>query len=72
LEARKDPNRRTLRLAHGLLMLAADGGFVATGLLAPHRHRDGFYTGNFSLHRGIALTSMGVATASYLMMLLAR
>jgi hypothetical protein len=71
-EGRKDPNRRALRLAHGLLMLAADGGFVATGVLAPKRHRDGFYTGNFSLHRGVAVTSMAVATASYLMMLLSR
>ncbi len=71
-EGRKDPNRRTLRFAHGLLMLAADAGFVATGVLAPHRHRDGFYTGNFSLHRSVAITSMAVATASYLMMLIAR
>ena len=29
-EGRKDPNRRTLRLVHGLLMMAADVGFVAT------------------------------------------
>ncbi len=67
-EGRNDPNHRRLRLAHGLLMLGADGGFLATGLLAPNHHGGG----NWPLHRGIAIASIGVATASYLMMLLAR
>ncbi len=35
LEARKDPNGRTRRMVHGILMLAASGGFVATAATAP-------------------------------------
>jgi len=65
-EARKDPNKSRKRKVHGILMLAADAGFVATGFLAPGD--DG--SGNRSAHRAVALTSMGVATAAYLIMLL--
>jgi hypothetical protein len=70
-EGRKDPNHRAKRMIHGLLMLAADGGFVATGLMAPEdENRRG--SNNASNHRTVALASMGVATASYLMMLVWR
>ncbi|MEZ5289154.1 MAG: hypothetical protein R2712_30990 [Vicinamibacterales bacterium] len=64
-EGRNDPAHRKLRFAHGLLMLASDAGFVATGMLAPTN--DG--GGNQSLHKSVAITSMGVATAGYLLML---
>jgi hypothetical protein len=67
-EARKDPTHRAKRLTHGLMMLGADAGFVATGMLAP----DEGEVGNRGAHRAVALTSMGVATASYLLMLLTR
>jgi hypothetical protein len=60
--------RRGRRLTHGLLMLAADAGFVATGLLAPGDDGEG----NRSAHRAVAITSMSVATASYLFMLLTK
>jgi hypothetical protein len=66
-EGRKDPSRRARRLTHGLLMLGADAGFLATAMLAP-----GDGGGNRSTHRAVALTSMGVATASYLFMLLTK
>ena len=67
-EGRKDPVGRTRRVVHGLLMLAADAGFAATGLLAP---------GNGggvsrSTHRTVAIASMSAATTSYLFMLLTR
>lgn len=65
-EGRKDPARSTKTKVHGILMLAADAGFVATGFLAPGE--DG--GGNRSAHRAVALTSVGVATAAYLIMLL--
>lgn len=72
-EGRKDPNHKTKRMVHGFLMLAADAGFVATGLMAPHtEHESGFESisgSSPSSHRAVALTSMGVATVSYLMML---
>jgi len=67
-EARSDPAHRGRRMTHGIMMLAADAGFVATGMLAPSRE-DVDYLDHQSTHRAVALTSMGVATASYLMML---
>lgn len=59
-------------------MLAADAGFVATGMLAPESEHESFNGvlraeggGNSrSTHRTVAITSMGVATVSYLMMLI--
>ncbi len=67
-EARHDPNHRTKRTIHGILMLAADAGFVATGMLAPDEEGEG--GGSRSTHRTVALASMGVATVAYLMMLI--
>lgn len=67
-EARKDPNGKKRRLIHGLTMLGADVGFVATGMLAPDDDEEG----NKSLHRNVALTSIGIATGSYLYMLFTR
>lgn len=66
-DARKDPEGRTRRTAHGLLMLAADAGFTATGMLAESAERS---PEDRRLHRSVALTSMGVATVSYLIMLI--
>ncbi len=65
-EARKDPNASPRKRVHGILMLASSAGFVATGLLAP----DSEGGGDRSAHRAVALTSMGVATVGYLIMLL--
>jgi hypothetical protein len=71
LEARKDPNKRGLRMLHGLLMLGADAGFLATGAMAPENEhgRSTTFTADRNTHRAVALTSMGVATAGYLVML---
>jgi hypothetical protein len=77
LEARKDPHKSTKRTVHSILMLVADAGFVATGLTAPeseHENEFGFEQegggGSASTHRAIALTSMGIATVAYLIMLI--
>jgi len=67
-EGRKNPTGRARRFTHGIMMLGADAGFVATALLAPGD--DG--SGNKTAHRAVALTSIGVATASYVFMLLTR
>jgi len=64
LEARKDPENRTWRTMHGLLELAADAGFVVTGLTAGSAGE-----GNGGTHKTVAVTSMGVALVGYLMML---
>lgn len=73
-EGRKDINHRTRRMTHGILMLVADAGFVATGLLTPDDDEGQGTTASSndrrSTHRAVALTSMGVATISYLVMLL--
>jgi hypothetical protein len=69
-EARHDPNGRRRRLIHGIAMLGADAGFVATGLTAPGHEGEG--GGDRSLHRSLAITSMGVAAGSYVYMLLTR
>jgi Na+/H+ antiporter NhaA len=65
-DARKDPEGRKWRTAHAVLMLAADAGFTATGLLAETAERD---PSARDRHRTIAIASVAVATTSYLMML---
>jgi len=78
-EGRKDSNHRTRRFTHGILMMAADVGFLATAMLAPEgdegEHEQLHSTEsegshNASTHRAVALTSMGIAAVSYLIMLL--
>jgi hypothetical protein len=69
-EGRKDPNHHKKKMLHGMLMLVADAGFVATGALAPSGRRESGETGiSPATHRGIALTSMGIATVGYAIML---
>jgi hypothetical protein len=71
-EDRKDPNGRTLRLVHGLLMMAADVGFVATTRSGPNsrsqRQALTFETSKVA-HRNMAIASISVGTAGYLLML---
>jgi hypothetical protein len=69
VEARKDPNHRKRRLLHGLLMLGADAGFVTTAALAPESEH-GAAADSRGAHRAAAFTSIGLATAGYLVMLL--
>lgn len=72
VEARKDPNRGHLPLIHSLLALGADAGFVATAAITPGHDHDGgsLNANNRGTHRTMAFTSMGLATASYLVMLI--
>ncbi len=65
-EGRKDPYGRKWRTAHGVLMLLADAGFVATGMLAGDA---GENSSTRSAHKTVAITSMGIAVSSWLMML---
>jgi hypothetical protein len=71
VESNQAPGR-TKRLVHGILMLAAEGGFVAAAATAPgHGHNELInFDANKSTHRNIAIVSIGVGTAGYLMMLL--
>jgi hypothetical protein len=68
VEARKDPNDRKRRLAHGLMMLGADMGFLATAALGPESEH-GEVEGSRGAHRAVAFTSIGLATAGYLIMI---
>lgn len=65
VEARHDPAGRTRRWLHSLTMLAADAGFVATAG-STRSARGGGTSAN--THRAWAIGSMGLATASTLMM----
>jgi hypothetical protein len=70
-EGRQDTEGRGLRLAHGLLMMAADVLFVATTAAAPSSHRNGGVTFNSdpTTHRNLAIASVSVGTLGYLIML---
>ncbi len=64
-EGRKDPTDRKRRFLHASLMLLADAGFVATGILADETE-DG---GDASAHKTMAIASMSVATLGWVIML---
>jgi hypothetical protein len=66
-ESRKDPAGRTRRYIHSALMLIADAGFVYTGVLSSQAETS--YDAR-QQHKNVAIASMSVATASWLMMLL--
>ena len=70
-EGRHDPNGRTRRVVHSVLMLGADAGFVAAASLAPDDDEGGF-SSDRSAHRNVAITSMSVAVGSYIYMLVTR
>lgn len=65
-EARREPEGRGRRVFHAVLMLAADAGFTATGILAERAEGS---NDDRDLHRAVALGSVTVATIGYLTML---
>jgi hypothetical protein len=65
IEARHDPSGRTRRNLHGLSMLLADAGFLYTASLAGGAKES---IDGANRHRNAAIASIGVATASTLMM----
>jgi len=69
-DSRHESEGRARRTTHALLMLAADAGFVATAALAPEGEENSFEesSDDRSRHRTVAVTSMAVSLASYLMM----
>ncbi len=72
-DSRKQSDGAARRYIHSGLMFLADAGFVASGLSAPHgRRRLTTTTSSRSLHRALAIGSMGTALASYAMMLIWR
>ena len=75
-DSRHDSAGRWRRYLHGGLMIAAGAGFVATAMLTPNRREFrgvGGTTpdaGSANLHRGLAITSMGITLSSAAMMLI--
>jgi hypothetical protein len=69
VEGWKDPHHKKLRLAHGIMMLGADVGFAAAYATGPGGRNLVNFDQNKSTHRTVVFTTMGVATASYLLML---
>ncbi len=67
IEARKDPAEKNRRTLHSALMLLADAGFVATGMLA--KENEGRGLANNRTHRDVALASMATALLGYVIML---
>jgi len=67
-EGRRDTEGRKLRLVHGLLMMAADVGFVATTMAAPDGE-GGASSQDRSRHRNLAIASISTGTVGYLVML---
>lgn len=65
-DGRKDPKDRRRRITHAVIMLAADAGFVTTGLLADEADQGG--GGRASTHRAVAIGSMAVSTVGWLLM----
>jgi len=68
-ESRHEPEHHKLKLLHGILMLGADAGFVATFASGPGGRNAATLDSQKQTHRTLALTSIGVATGSYLLML---
>jgi hypothetical protein len=66
-DARKDPNGRARRYIHSALMLTASAGFVYAGSLADEAESSAEMRDK---HQAVALTSIGLSTASWLMMLI--
>lgn len=65
--ARKDPEGRTRRIVHSALFIVADAGFTYAGSIG----REGRENGEIrDRHRTIALSSMGVSTVGWLIMLI--
>jgi hypothetical protein len=70
-DSRHEPDGRTRRYVHSILMLAADAGFAWAGATAPGDEGPGAeLDSRRRKHRTIALSSMGISLASSGMMLI--
>lgn len=65
-ESRNDEEDRTRRIAHVVLMLAADAGFAYTGIVASKDASD--LADGADRHRNAALISVGLASAGTVLM----
>ena len=68
-DARHDPEGRTKRIIHSVLFMAADAGFAYAGSIGKQARDNGAIRDR---HRTIALSSMGVSTLGWLIMLVGK
>jgi len=64
-DSRNDPSDRKRKIIHTVLMLASDAGFALTGAAAGDARED---SNRRSLHKNLAIGSMGLSTLGTLMM----
>ncbi len=65
-DARHDAEGRTRRIIHSVLFIAADAGFAYAGSIGKQARDNGAIRDR---HRAVALTSMGVSTLGWVIML---
>lgn len=70
IEGRRDPNGRTKRILHSVLFMGASAGFVYSGTKLANEAEQS--SEKRRQHRDVNLVSMGVSTASWLIMLVHR
>jgi hypothetical protein len=70
-QSRHETNHRTNRFIHGSLMIASNAGFVATAASAPSHHNPSSFDHDRTVHRNLAIASITVGTAGYLLALFA-
>jgi len=70
IEGRRDPNGRTKRVIHSVLFMGASAGFVYSGTRLANAAEQSSVKRR--QHRDVNLVSMGVSTASWLLMLVNR
>ena len=69
-EGRHDPNARKKRIAHSVLFMGASAGFVYAGTTLANQAEQS--DAKRRQHRNVNLTSIGVATSSWLLMFINR
>jgi len=65
--SRHDPKGRKLRVAHSVLMMASNVGFVVAAANAPSSRKPNFDSDK-AAHRNVAIASIGIGTTGYLIM----
>jgi hypothetical protein len=71
-QSRHEKEHRTPRMIHGFLMIGANAGFVATAASAPSEHNRSTFDQDRTSHRNIAIASIGIGTAGYLLAVFGR
>ena len=69
--SRHDPQGRKIRVAHSALMLASNVGLLVASANGPNSRKPDFNSAKVT-HRNVAIASIGIGTAGYLLVLFRR